>query len=127
MGKRKIGGVIVSDFNHTNYGSCLQAYATLQIVKGFGYDLTFIKYKKQRSIWDWLKIAPGLMLSGGFELLENKRRFKSDCRKYPDYLPNKFVGMQLILLSKKSFYLISENIKDTRPCVKVQKSLMLYL
>lgn len=46
MGKRKIGGVIVSDFNHTNYGSCLQAYATLQIVKGFGYDLTFIKYKK---------------------------------------------------------------------------------
>lgn len=45
MGKRKIGGVIVSDFNHTNYGSCLQAYATLQIVKGFGYDLTFIKYK----------------------------------------------------------------------------------
>lgn len=85
MGKRKIGGVIVSDLNHTNYGSCLQAYATLQIVKGFGYDLTFIKYKKQRSIWDWIKIAPGLMLSGGFELLENKRRFKSDCWKYPDY------------------------------------------
>ena len=43
------------------------------------------------------------------------------------YPINKFVGMQLILLSKKSFYLISENIKDTRPCVKVQKSLMLYL
>ena len=63
MGKRKIGGVIVSDFNHTNYGSCLQAYATLQIVKGFGYDLTFIKYKKQRSIWDWIKIALVLMLN----------------------------------------------------------------
>ena len=69
----------------------MQAYATLQIVKGFGYDLTFIKYKKQRSIWDWIKIAPGLMLSGGFELLENKRRFKSDCWKYPDYLPNQQV------------------------------------
>lgn len=42
----KLGGVIVSDLNHTNYGSCLQAYATLKTVQNFGYELSFIKYIK---------------------------------------------------------------------------------
>ena len=47
--KKKIGGVIVSDLGHTNYGSCLQAYATIKTVQDLGYDLTLIKYRKQRS------------------------------------------------------------------------------
>lgn len=85
---KKIGGVIVSYIDHTNYGSSLQAYATMKIVQELGYDFTFIKYKKNRSIWDWMKIAPGLMLSGGLELITNKWRFKRNCRKYPTYLPN---------------------------------------
>lgn len=85
---KKIGGVIVSYLDHTNYGSSLQAYATMKIVQGLGYDFTFIKYKKNRSIWDWMKITPGLMLSGGLELIANKWRFKRNCRKHPTYLPN---------------------------------------
>ena len=38
----KIGAVIVSDFNHNNYGSALQAYATIKTVQKFGHDITLI-------------------------------------------------------------------------------------
>lgn len=84
----KIGGVIVSDLDHTNYGSSLQAYATLKVVQDLGYDLTFIKYQKNRTLFDWLKIAPGLLLSGGLELIVNKIRFRINCKRYKNYLPN---------------------------------------
>lgn len=67
MSKRKIGGVIVSDYNHNNYGSALQAYATMKTVQDFGYDLSFIKYKKTRSFFEKLIIMPKYMISGGFE------------------------------------------------------------
>lgn len=83
--RKKIGGVIVSDLNHTNYGSCLQAYATLKTVERLGYELTFIKYRKQRSLWDWLKITPGLLLSGGLELIKNKIKYKSNLKRHPNY------------------------------------------
>lgn len=85
---KKIGGVIVSDLNHTNYGSMLQAYATLKTVQNLGYDFRFIKYKKERNILDWLRITPGLMLSGGFELLRNRLLHKIQLRKYPEYRIN---------------------------------------
>lgn len=86
--KKKIGGVIVSYIDHTNYGSSLQAYATMKVVQDLGYDFTFIKYQKNRSLWDWLKIAPGLILSGGLELIKNKIKYRKNCKKYPSYLPN---------------------------------------
>lgn len=86
--KEKIGGVIVSYLDHTNYGSSLQAYATMKVVQELGYDFTFIKYQKNRNLFDWLKIAPGLLLSGGLELIANKLRFRRNCKKYPNYLPN---------------------------------------
>ena len=88
MEKKRIGGVIVSDLNHTNYGSCLQAYATSRMIQGMGYDLTFIKYKKQRSILDWLRIGPKLVFSGGLELLRLKKKRKDDILRYPGYLSN---------------------------------------
>lgn len=79
---KKIGGVIVSDLNHTNYGSALQAYATMKVIQGFGYDLTFIKYKKKRSILEIIKILPGWLLSGGFSqvsrYIKTKYKLKSD-------------------------------------------------
>lgn len=86
--KKKIGGVIVSDLDHTNYGSSLQAYATMKVVQEFGYDLFFIKYKKVRSLWDWIKIAPGLLLSGGLELVINKVLFRLNSKRHPNYLMN---------------------------------------
>lgn len=84
----KVGAVIVSDLNHNNYGSALQAYATIKIVKKFGHDLTIIKYKKQRSITDWIKIAPGLLLSGGVELIKKKIKARLFKRIHVDYAHN---------------------------------------
>lgn len=86
--KKRIGAVIVSHLNHTNYGSCLQAYATISIVKKLGYDITLIHYKKQRSLLDWLRIGPQLLISGGIESLQIAYKRKNDERKYPSYLPN---------------------------------------
>lgn len=97
----KLGGVIVSDLNHTNYGSCLQAYATLKTVQNFGYELSFIKYIKKRSLIDWLKIAPGLVLSGGLELIENKIRFKYQCMRYSNYLTNQLIRREVTNEFKK--------------------------
>lgn len=91
---KKIGGVIVSYLDHTNYGSSLQAYATMKVVQNLGYDFTFIKYQKNRSFLDWLKIAPGLLLSGGLELIANKIRFRINSKKHPTYLPNQMIRVK---------------------------------
>ncbi|MGC3978514.1 MAG: polysaccharide pyruvyl transferase family protein [Paludibacteraceae bacterium] len=74
--KKKIGGVIVSYMNHNNYGSSLQAYATLVKVQNLGYDFEFIKYNKQRNVFDWIKIAPGLLFSGGLTLIMAKYKLR---------------------------------------------------
>lgn len=84
----KIGAVIVSDFNHNNYGSALQAYATIKTVQKFGHDITLIKYKKQRSLIDWIKIFPGLLLSGGVELVKKRLKAKLLKKLYPNYTHN---------------------------------------
>lgn len=88
MKKKNIGAVIVSDLNHNNYGSALQAYATIKVVENKGYNLTIIKYKKKRSIVDWLKIAPGLMMSGGLELVKKRIKLKLLMRIHPEYIEN---------------------------------------
>lgn len=85
MKRKKIGGVIVSQFNHTNYGSCLQAYATLRTVTKAGYDLTFIHYRKTRSVWEKMKIIPKYLLSGGWENLINAIKYKWNCLRHPEY------------------------------------------
>lgn len=85
---KKIGAVIVCHLNHTNYGSCLQAYATIRMVKRLGYDISLIRYVKRRSILDWIKIGPKLLISGGIESLQISAKRRSDERRYPSYLPN---------------------------------------
>ena len=105
MKKRRIGGVIVSDLNHTNYGSCLQAYATLKVVQRLGCELEFIKYNKQRSLWDWFKIAPGLMMSGGLELITNKIIYKVNRIIHPDYSKNQEIRIRKTNLFKQKEFL----------------------
>jgi hypothetical protein len=85
MKTEKIGGVIVSQFNHTNYGSCLQAYATLITVTKVGYDLTFIHYRKTRSVWEKIKIIPRYLLSGGWENRYNAIKYIWNSYRHPEY------------------------------------------
>jgi len=76
MGKIKIGGVIVSDMNHTNYGSVLQAYATVKSILGLGYDLSIIRYKKRRPFKEKVVLGFRYIMSGGFKRI--CRGFKTD-------------------------------------------------
>lgn len=88
MAKKKIGGVIVSDLNHTNYGSALQAYATMRTVQDLGYDLIFIKYKKTRSFFEKLIIGPKYLISGGFERFLRGLKTKLNKRMISGYEEN---------------------------------------
>lgn len=88
MAKKKIGGVIVSDFNHTNYGSALQAYATMKTVQEFGYDLSFIRYKKTRSIFEIIVITPQYLISGGYERFLRTLKTKLNKKLIPGYERN---------------------------------------
>lgn len=88
MKLKKIGGVIVSDLNHTNYGSALQAYATMKMVQEFGFNLTFIKYIKRRNFLEKLLIMPKYMISGGLERFIRNLRTKYKEKKCPEYVAN---------------------------------------
>lgn len=101
MAKKKIGGVIVSDLNHTNYGSALQAYATMRTVQEFGYDLTFIKYKKKRSFAERLIIMPKYMISGGFERLLRGLKTKLNKRIIVGYESNQKIRREATNTFKK--------------------------
>ena len=121
--KKKIGAVIVSDLNHNNYGSALQAYATIKVVRNRGYDLTLIKYKKDRSLVDWLKIAPGLLMSGGLELVKKRLKMRWLKKIHPDYVEhlqrrfhatNKFKEKEFVNLFKeyKGYRALCEGSKE---------------
>ena len=85
MRKYKIGGVIVSDMNHTNYGSALQAYATVKTVEELGYELSIIRYKKQRSLIDIIVLGSQYMITGGFKRFRRGIKTKLNMRLRKDY------------------------------------------
>ena len=91
---KNIGAIIVSQLNHTNYGSFLQAYATINFVKNLGYNLSIIHYKKKRSIKDWIKIGPKLLISGGLESLQISFKRKFQEKKYTTYKPNQKIRIE---------------------------------
>ncbi len=85
MKKNKIGGVIVSDMNHTNYGSALQAYATVKTVQEMGYDFSIIRYKKQRSLSDKIVLGIQYMITGGFKRFRRSIKTKLNLRLNKEY------------------------------------------
>ncbi len=121
--KKKIGGVIVSDMNHTNYGSALQAYATIKTIQGLGYDLTIIKYKKNRSFFEKLWIMPQYFMSGGLKRTIRSIKTKINYRKKKEYsigqrlrnkVTNQFKEKEFQPMFKwyKGYSALSEGSKD---------------
>ena len=88
MTKKKIGGVIVSDLNHTNYGSALQAYATIKTVQELGYDFYIIRYIKTRSFIQKLIIMPKYLISGGYKRFIRGLKTKYNVKNIPQYESN---------------------------------------
>lgn len=63
---KKIGCVLaVRRKNHNNYGTTLQAYATVRILKSLNYDVEIIRYIKKRGLWGTLCALPEYLRSGG--------------------------------------------------------------
>lgn len=88
MIKKKIGGVIVSDLNHTNYGSALQAYATMKVIQNLGYDLTFIKYTKRRSKAETIRDGIKYLICGGWKRIKREFKTKLILKMKPEYARN---------------------------------------
>lgn len=99
MDKHRIGGVIVSDMNHTNYGSALQAYATVKIIQELGYELSIIKYKKQRSFLEKLRITPLYLYSGGLKRTIRAIKTRLNLRNNKEYAK----GQQLRIKATNAF------------------------
>lgn len=63
---KKIGCVLaVRRRNHNNYGTSLQAYATIKVLQENGFDVHIIRYNKQRGIFGTIKALPEYLRSGG--------------------------------------------------------------
>mgnify|MGYP000376980802 CR=1 FL=1 len=62
----KIGCVLaVRKRNHNNYGTSLQAYATVKVLQDFGYNVRIIRYNKHRGFISTLFALPNYLRSGG--------------------------------------------------------------
>ncbi len=66
MKKKKIGCVLaVRKSNHNNYGTSLQAYATVKVLQDNNYEVRIIRYNKHRSALATLFAVPNYLKSGG--------------------------------------------------------------
>lgn len=71
---KKIGCVIAYNKNHNNYGTSLQGYATLKAIEKEGYECRIIKYVKCDSLFRRLRMAPLLMVSGGWQAYMRRKK-----------------------------------------------------
>ena len=66
MKKKTIGCVLaVRKNNHNNYGTSLQAYATVKILQSIDLNVEIIRYNKNRSLLKTLLALPNYLRSGG--------------------------------------------------------------
>ncbi len=85
MGLKKIGCVLAYQKDHTNYGTFLQGFAMIKLIKGLGYDPKIIKYIKKRSLTELLKVFPLYLLAGGWGMLKVSLKKKIYRKLYIDY------------------------------------------
>ena len=74
--------------NHNNYGTALQGLATVRVIQSMGYPFRIIRYNKQRSIWEMLKVFPGYLRSGAIHQLLVNWEHRRAWRKHPEYARN---------------------------------------
>ena len=63
--KKKIGCVIAYSDNHNNYGTSLQGFATIKKIRDLGYDCEIIRYKKQLTLFEKIKLIYLMFRCGG--------------------------------------------------------------
>lgn len=85
---KKIGCAIAYYKNHNNYGTALQGYATIKTISDFGYECRIIKYIKNDSILKKIRLAPFMLISGGWDAIKRKRKKDKIAVSSTDYAKN---------------------------------------
>ena len=85
---KKIGCAIAYYKNHNNYGTALQGYATIKVITELGYDCRIIKYVKQDSLARKIRLAPLMLISGGWDAYKRKRNKNKVLSSATDYAKN---------------------------------------
>lgn len=86
--KQKIGLVIAYYKNHNNYGTALQGYATLKSVSDLGFTCRIIKYVKRDPLIKKLRLAPLMLISGGWDAYKRKKNKEKISFSSTDYAKN---------------------------------------
>ena len=85
MSTKKIGCVLAYAKNHNNYGTFLQGFALIKLIKDLGYEPVIIKYNKKRSIKELIKVTPLYLLAGGSEMIFQRLKSKLFRKLHDDY------------------------------------------
>ena len=85
MTTRKIGCVLAYAKNHNNYGTFLQGFALLKLIKDLGYVPEIIRYSKQRSLLELIKVTPLYLMAGGNKMLKQRLKSKLYRKFFSDY------------------------------------------
>ncbi|SHL04713.1 Polysaccharide pyruvyl transferase [Fibrobacter sp. UWH5] len=90
--------------NHNNYGTSLQGLATVKIIEKLGYKLRIIRYIKKRSLWETIKILPGLLRSGALSSIISGRKSARFKRNHPDYSKNIDLRTSVVNKFKQEYF-----------------------
>ena len=82
---KKIGCAIAYYKDHNNYGTALQGYATIKTITDLGYECRIIKYIKRDSIFRKIRLAPFMLISGGWNALKRKHKKNKIAISSTDY------------------------------------------
>jgi hypothetical protein len=102
---KKIGCVLaVRRKDHNNYGTSLQAYATVKVLQNLGYDVEIIRYNKNRGIFGTLMALPNYLKSGGKSELFIKLNKKINSFFLAGYKRNNHIRNKAVENFKESFF-----------------------
>ena len=94
--KKRVGCEIAYTDKHNNYGTPLQGFATVKKIQDLGYDCEIIKYTKQLSLLNKIKLVYLMYRCGGTKdkMRIVKERLNMKC--HPDYAKNIAIRTQAV-------------------------------
>lgn len=101
--EKKIGCVIAYHDGQNNYGTSLQGLATVKKIESLGYDCELIRYKKQRSLLEKIKLVAILLYSGDYSDHLRAIRKRISRVVYKSYAQNLAVRTQAVDAFKKKY------------------------
>ncbi len=96
MENKKIGCVIAYTENHNNYGTSLQGYATIKKIQDLGYQCEIIRYHKQLSYREKLRLVYLMFKCGGTKDKMRVIKERINMKKHSNYAQNIAIRTQAV-------------------------------